>query len=154
MCSALHVCAKVTARPGTSSALQLLLKPILTIQRLHSRKHHQSVPPSFGISTARLREKQEGSTTYLTLTIKRVLSCAAFIQHHTQSPDITFLVVWAVFTELRREIVGRANHGLGKTRVRAHVSCHTKISYLRLKSTSRLENEDVLAAKQEVQLMI
>ncbi len=43
-----------------------------------------------------------------------MFSCAALIKDHTQSPDVTFLIVRLALTELWGEIVWGAHQGLSK----------------------------------------
>ena len=41
----------------------------------------------------------------------------ALVKHHTQGPNIAFLIVWLVLTQLRAEIIWGANDRLGKVGV-------------------------------------
>lgn len=45
------------------------------------------------------------AATHLVLCIKGVLPSTALVQPDTQRPHITLLIVWLVFTHLRREVV-------------------------------------------------
>ena len=99
-------------------------------------------------------QQAAGEASHLRLTIKGVFSRAAFIQHDTCCPDIALLIVRPILTKLRRQIVGRANHRLGKACVGAHVTCNPQITNFGLPFPGLSGNEDVLAAWARLKLNI
>lgn len=72
----------------------------------------------------------------LIVGLERVLEGAEFIQHTTEGPYITLLVVWPLFAHLGAEVVRRPHHGTSEViLIREHLS-YSQIAYAYLLLTA------------------